>query len=765
MKGMRLMITKSQAKRKQDIKTKLMAAIAMLLVSSIMMVSSTYAWFTLSTAPEVTGITTAVGANGNLEMALMPTDGQLNSITSATGDSMAVKSKNLANVTWGNLVDLSQNDIYGLDKIQLYPAKINGTNGANGNLESFGSLMLQTPVYGADGRVSQLNANTVTSTYVDGKFPVNALYGVRAVGVASGMTDRQLAYRNALSAASTATSQAKSEATASLNRNGSSLANVALKKATNDAPTFDQTDVAALKAIVSDLLGTETQKGVLEYIEEAYVQYIYAYASSKSTQTGDTPDATYLAVKAIVDGTGKAAEKLATLETYLPTANSYIDAIQATRAQVESAKTDLDALTGTEISWSDISTPLNKLANPQKMKLNTYTMDEVKANMSNIINSVASQGVNVEISTGGGVYADVADHCGNFTASITIAEVTYGGLTLNNMNARMNTVTTVGTTYLSATSVAANAGGSPDGSGTQVMPISEMYGYVIDLAFRTNAAESKLLLQTEAAGRIYDSGSSEETMGHGSTMTFTATASDFTSEQVAELMESIRIVFFTPGTDNNTVLATAKLDMGAKEDGADGMSVTAPIKIYTEATVAETTKEYVLAEYIADAAATETNGYRKITGNEVATHALIDGTYVAATHVKVTTTPENGGEATTTYEVAAGGQTPQYAEKTTTTAMGGGYKTGTDAVITALTQNQAQAVSVLVYLDGESITNADVAATATTSVTGSMNLQFASSANLVPMNYANLQTPAQGSGNTTGGTDNTNTPAQGGTTG
>ena len=58
-----------QRKRQRDIKTKLMAAICMLLVSSIMMVSTTYAWFTLSTAPEVTGITTAVGANGNLEMA------------------------------------------------------------------------------------------------------------------------------------------------------------------------------------------------------------------------------------------------------------------------------------------------------------------------------------------------------------------------------------------------------------------------------------------------------------------------------------------------------------------------------------------------------------------------------------------------------------------------------------------------------------------------------------------------------------------------
>ena len=59
-----------KSKRKQDIKSKLLAAIAMLMVATIMMVSSTYAWFTLSTAPEVKGISTTIGSNGNLEMAL-----------------------------------------------------------------------------------------------------------------------------------------------------------------------------------------------------------------------------------------------------------------------------------------------------------------------------------------------------------------------------------------------------------------------------------------------------------------------------------------------------------------------------------------------------------------------------------------------------------------------------------------------------------------------------------------------------------------------
>ena len=62
------------------IRSKLTAAVAMLLVSLILLVSSTYAWFTLSTAPEVKNITTTVAGNGSLEIALMPQDGLLGSI-------------------------------------------------------------------------------------------------------------------------------------------------------------------------------------------------------------------------------------------------------------------------------------------------------------------------------------------------------------------------------------------------------------------------------------------------------------------------------------------------------------------------------------------------------------------------------------------------------------------------------------------------------------------------------------------------------------
>ena len=60
-----------------------------------------------------------------------------------------------------------------------------------------------------------------------------------------------------------------------------------------------------------------------------------------------------------------------------------------------------------------------------------------------------------------------------------------------------------------------------------------------------------------------------------------------------------------------------------------------------------------------------------------------------------------------------------------------------DPTITSLTQNVVSQVTVLVYLDGNVVDNSDVA-NAATSMTGTMNLQFASSAELKPMEYSGL---------------------------
>ena len=202
--------------------------------------------------------------------------------------------------------------------------------------------------------------------------------------------------------------------------------------------------------------------------------------------------------------------------------------------------------------------------------------------------------------------------------------------------------------------------------------MTEFYGFIVDLGFKTNAANSNLLLQTTPADRIYADNNNEATQGKGSYMTYKATTTELTTDQVKGLMDCIRIVFFE--TDTRKVLGEARLDTANATIGADG--VTAKMYMYKA--------------------------------------------------VEIPVTDEETGETTTT----------------TTYVLQDGTEEGKkDTSIVALPQNNEVEVSVLVYLDGAQIGNEHVAATATSSVTGSMNIQFASDANLVPMEYGTLHTP------------------------
>lgn len=160
---------------------KLMGAIAMLLVASIMMSATSYAWFVLSTAPEVTDLTTTAGANGALEIALQSNkaDGTGRAdILSGVGKSIASETAQTANTYWGNVVDLSKG--YGLEHITLYPARLN-LNGKVVNTTS----MLSIPTFGTDGRVTSLK-NAEKTYYKDGKFEQGQTHwGVNVMGATS----------------------------------------------------------------------------------------------------------------------------------------------------------------------------------------------------------------------------------------------------------------------------------------------------------------------------------------------------------------------------------------------------------------------------------------------------------------------------------------------------------------------------------------------------------------------------------------------------
>lgn len=635
-------------------KKKLTAAVAMLLVSAIMVVSSTYAWFTLSTAPEVTGITTTVGANGNLEIALSPENGDAASITSKVGDSMDAAGQVLksANVSWGNLVDLND-PAYGLGQIKLMPGRLNITDGKL-NVNS----PLLTAVYGSDGRVSELAANTLTGIYnaEDGVFPRNdAAFGVRAVGSASAMTPRQLAYRNARSNVSSYTRTAQSMASQSLVANGSDLADIIVKHAAvsgEDTQTYDKKYLDTMSSIITALDGS------LDKVNAAMVSALIGYAASAAgsdeaftaVQAMSPEEAEITAVITALQGAGMETDSL-----------PFADAIakyETTRTAVENAQTALTALNSKEsLTWTEIRGVLTYLVNPDVLKINGYGTDEFRDNLGDIVSSVMQTGLTVSMPTGGGVYADLADLCGDYQATVTIAEITYNDITVKNVPATMTTATTQNPPYLPAALTALTGAGAPEAGDNADANITDYYGYALDLYFRTNAPSSNLMLQTEEAQRVYADSNNEATQGGGSTMTF-ATSEGFGVDAVKALMANIAVVF----TDREgNVYAYAKLDMAEAEEtkieGSTFVNVTASIYLY---------------------------------------------------------------EATAENDAVNGGSTLTWGEKKA------------EQSITALVQNEATAVTAWVYLDGDKVDNSMVA-NAEQSMTGTMNLQFSSDADLVPM--------------------------------
>lgn len=172
-----------------ELRERVIAVALLLAMSASMLTSASFAWITLSRAPEVTGMQTTVAANGNLEIALAQGSmrdetGMIvaadNPLESAVGDSSAAEGQTIvgSNVKWGNLVNLSD-PAYGLNSIALRPALMSGYNRTE--------YPLYGATYGNDGRVIATDEQyEYTSWAYDasnkGFFNAeNVQYGVRAI--------------------------------------------------------------------------------------------------------------------------------------------------------------------------------------------------------------------------------------------------------------------------------------------------------------------------------------------------------------------------------------------------------------------------------------------------------------------------------------------------------------------------------------------------------------------------------------------------------
>lgn len=157
-------------------------AVAVLLAMSVtMMATVSYAWYTMSFAPEVTGINTTVTSNGNLEIALSDLNG-LQPDSSAVGDSFSAEGQTThgANTSWGNLINLSSG--YGIEDLVLRPAKFSSDS----------KYYLSSAKYTEDGRVEGITTDFAFTTWTETgsvgdkvlhnfTVPTGAAFGVRAI--------------------------------------------------------------------------------------------------------------------------------------------------------------------------------------------------------------------------------------------------------------------------------------------------------------------------------------------------------------------------------------------------------------------------------------------------------------------------------------------------------------------------------------------------------------------------------------------------------
>ena len=660
--------------QKKSIQKKLLAATSMLLVACIMLISASYAWFTLSTAPEIKGITTTIGANGNLEIALADDSTWVNpnDLKTSVGDA--------SNITWGNLIDVS--DAYGLEGISLLPSRLGlGT----GNL--INSLMF--PKYGSDGRVTSLSP-TSYAYYSGSDYVIStANRGVRVLGTSASMTERQLAFRSAQIALANAIASAKAEAKASLEDNGTGLANIVMQKAVNDSITFGLTELNTIQSVLTG--ATAAQAKMVKAWESAVILYA-ASATGEADPNLDTEEE-YLAFKKAMEtadgytvdsGKVTASTTLGSIELALPTGfEAYYTDIAAIKSDITAAQNELTTLKTAEegkadgekgkISWASLRGVLDYIINADQVTVNDIASSQVKDKLSDLLSEVMSgNGIKVQMPTGSGLYADIADFCGNYNATVLLQGIEYGGVVLGTaekpIKATMTTKTSVSPVYFDSASSTATAGGAPVGQGANSNKLSDFYGYALDFYLRTNAANANLLLQVNEAQRIYSDSANEDTLGGGSNMTFTSQDINFTTDQMKKLMGAIRVVF--SDGDSGKLLAVAALDTVNATKVNDSI-VKADLK---------------LCEY---------------------------------------TTPTENGEImlrlTDADDVTAGLQPT--------------FKTKQE--ITSLPQNQAVKLTATVYLDGDYVTN-DMVANAMSSMSGNLNLQFATDQKLVPMQDAAL---------------------------
>lgn len=529
----------------------------LLLVCLVLVVSASYAWYSFSRLPEVSGIETNVGANGTLEIALLNDETYLDpsQITTTVGGSLAAQDALISNLQWGNVIDLSDPG-YGLEHISLLPAQLNISAGADGQC-TVKQNMLALSEFGMDGRVTIVDAQSVSAVYRETDFLFSTQqqsYGVRAIGEVGGMTMQQTALANARSAVASYQSAAAGRVKTAWADPGIGKVLVELyhRHYAEGINTVDDEELYAIRGMATDL---NTAYG---YVESALRQSVVGYAAAYLED-----EQTFQSLRMMVEN-----EMIPLSVTLDMAAQALPSTLKQWVTGVENAQTemgriirDCQALSGKGgCTWDQIESQLFALLDGRYAYFGEELLSKVKG-------ALPEESIQLLLQKNAGATMDITSYVGDYQLYIACGPE-------SKTLVQVRTLSDQKTSYLTQIHTALtelSAVGTEDVVGE--LPLVETYGYAIDMAFRCNAA-TQLLLQTAPSLRVNETNDELlQTQGGGSYMRFDSDT--LTADQVVLLMDAIRVGLMD---NQNRLVAVAKLNTSNYIEGDDGIS--APLYLY-----------------------------------------------------------------------------------------------------------------------------------------------------------------------------------------
>lgn len=745
------------------VKERIAAVALMLVLSIVMMTSASYAWLTISRAPEIKGMNTTISGNGNLEIALVNPEGTTPG--NATGEEASLLG---SNITWGNLVNLSDSG-YGVDQIALRPALLSGYNRTS------------TPLYGASYDASgRVTSTSQTYTYAswkqaeDGSWyfdAANPTYGVRAIASVtyaniSGNATANKMMQRARDAYGTARimyvslitneTLVSSEGVYPQVKSMDALTSI-LQIFVQDKASYYASKLGSGTYTTADYSGVVTYmyrlalafQDVLEKEGEAllYLANLQAYLNgAESTETFANVDSLLAAYKA--GNLSKYGVQLQSLTTYYQDYTEIAKAVNGLKPFAE--RCDPDTVTSPEkVEWSQISTYVNYLVdvntttiaknrNSQAFEIGKISSDNL-TDLLGILQNCQSANSPADVVVYKGILSRIEQRLPSVSTDtlegreiiiiirLTV-KITFPPINMNNTPVYASVRTTAAEPFVSnldegATAAMENTGNKGDAVA------NDTYGMAIDMWVRTNVSDVILTLEGSLATEM------EREFGvdkNGDPVALSIVTYEGDSVEVYQL-------------DDNWYDASTHEKLGAVAEMTEGYTFEDKM---VEVVVGYDGVNRVWEDYLnlIEAGLMAENNTTQGAGScyvfyadpsdqtrilhllEAFTVVFVDqeGTTLGTAKLDTEHYYSINGKTTVPLEMVTG--------RASYTDDDGNYHLG----ITGLNQNESTWITALIYLDGQRLSNADVLAVG--EIEGSLNIQFSSNKSLNNLDDDNLRT-------------------------